>query len=80
MLTAIAGGHAIAPQANFVFWRLPDSISAPDLVSRLFAEHNMLIKDCSEKTMREGAHYVRIAARTPDENRALVAAIRAVLG
>ena len=80
MLTAIAGGHAIAPQANFVFWRLPESISAPDLVSRLFAEHNMLIKDCSEKTMREGAHYVRIAARTPDENRALVAAIRAVLG
>jgi histidinol-phosphate/aromatic aminotransferase/cobyric acid decarboxylase-like protein len=40
----------------------------------------MLIKDCSEKTMREGEHYVRIASRTPDENRALVAAIRSIVG
>lgn len=80
LLSAIPGGHALAPQANFVFWRLPEGATAPDLVTRLFAEHNMLIKDCSEKTMREGAHYVRIAARTPEENRALVAAIRTVLG
>ncbi len=80
MLAIIPGGQTYAPQANFVFWRLPDSITADTLVSRLFAEHHMLIKDCSEKTMSQGSHYVRIAARTPDENRALVAAIRDVLG
>lgn len=80
MLAAIPGGHAYAPQANFVFWRLPDSINADTLVSRLFAEHHMLIKDCSEKTMREGEHYVRIAARTPEENQRLVAAIREIVG
>ena len=80
LLAAIPGSHAYAPQANFVFWRLPDSISADTLVSRLFAEHHMLIKDCSEKTMHEGSHYVRIAARTPEENRRLVNAIRDVVG
>jgi histidinol-phosphate/aromatic aminotransferase/cobyric acid decarboxylase-like protein/choline kinase len=80
MLAAIPGGHAYAPQANFVFWRLPDGINADTLVSRLFAEHHMLIKDCSEKTMREGEHYVRIAARTPEENRRLVIAIREIVG
>ncbi len=80
MLAAIPGGHALAPQANFVFWRLPDSITSDALVSRLFAEHHMLIKDCSEKTMREGEHYVRIASRTPEENRRLVAAIRDIAG
>ena len=80
LLSAIPGGHAYAPQANFVFWRLPDTITADTLVSRLFAEHHMLIKDCSEKTMRDGSHYVRIAARTPEENRALVAAIRGIVG
>lgn len=80
LLAAIPGSHAYAPQANFVFWRLPDAISADTLVSRLFAEYHMLIKDCSEKTMREGEHYVRIAARTPEENRRLVKAIRDVVG
>ena len=80
MLAAIPGGHAYGPQANFVFWRLPDSINADTLVSRLFAEYHMLIKDCSEKTMREGEHYVRIAARTPEENQRLVAAIREIVG
>ena len=80
LLAAIPGSHAYAPQANFVFWRLPDSISADTLVSRLFAEHHMLIKDCSEKTMHEGSHYVRIAARTPEENRRLLDAIRDVVG
>jgi len=79
-LADIPGGHAYEPQANFVFWRLPDRITSDVLVSRLFAEHHMLIKDCSEKTMREGEHYVRIASRTPDENRALVAAIRGIVG
>jgi histidinol-phosphate/aromatic aminotransferase/cobyric acid decarboxylase-like protein/choline kinase len=80
MLAEIPGGHAYEPQANFVFWRLPDSITSDVLVSRLFAEHHMLIKDCSEKTMREGEHYVRVASRTPDENRALVSAIRSIVG
>ncbi len=76
MLAAIPGGHAYPPQANFVFWRLPGQVTSGALVSRLFAEHHLLIKDCGEKTMREGGHYVRIAARTPDANRRLVAAIR----
>jgi histidinol-phosphate/aromatic aminotransferase/cobyric acid decarboxylase-like protein/choline kinase len=80
MLAAVPGSRAYAPQANFVFWRLPDSIAADKLVSRLFAEHHILIKDCSEKTMNDGAHYVRIAARTPAENQKLVVAIRDIIG
>lgn len=79
MLAAIPGGQTYAPQANFVFWRLPDGITSDVLTSRLFAEHHILIKDCSEKTMRDGSHYVRIASRTPDENRALVEAIRNII-
>lgn len=80
LLEAIPGGRAFAPEANFVFWRLPEGLAADVLVERLFAEHHMLIKDCSEKTMQDGWHFVRIAARTPAENQRLVQAMRAVIG
>lgn len=79
-LRDIPGGHAYPPQANFVFWRLPDGASAEELVGRLFAEHDILIKNCSEKTMEDGVHYVRIASRTEAENRRLVDCVRLVLG
>ncbi len=79
-LRDIPGGYAYAPQANFVFWRLPDGSTSQDLVGRLFAEHDILIKDCSEKTMEDGAHFVRISSRTDTENRRLVDSLRRILG
>jgi histidinol-phosphate/aromatic aminotransferase/cobyric acid decarboxylase-like protein/CTP:molybdopterin cytidylyltransferase MocA len=78
-LRDIAGGHAYRPQANFVFWRLPEFVSAEELVGRLFAEHDILIKNCSEKTMDDGLNYVRISSRTEAENLRLVKAVNQIL-
>jgi histidinol-phosphate/aromatic aminotransferase/cobyric acid decarboxylase-like protein/choline kinase len=75
-LRSIEGGRAYPPEANFVFWRLPDGIAGQDLVARLFVEHDILIKDCSEKTMDDGAHYVRISSRTDAENCRLLDCLR----
>lgn len=78
-LRGIEGGHAYRPQANFVFWRLPEHATAQDLIGRLFAEHDILIKNCSEKTMDDGLHYVRISSRTEAENRRLLKAVNQIL-
>jgi threonine-phosphate decarboxylase len=56
-----------------VFCRLPDDTqSAPEITQRLFIEHNMYIKHCSGKTLKDSDRYIRIASRTETENCALV--------
>jgi threonine-phosphate decarboxylase len=45
----------------------------------VYVEHNILIKDCASKSMPEADRYLRIAARTPEENRRLVKALSSVL-
>ncbi|MFO7750308.1 MAG: aminotransferase class I/II-fold pyridoxal phosphate-dependent enzyme [Desulfobacteraceae bacterium] len=68
------------PDANFVFCRLPDKgISGPELTKRLFIEHNMYIKHCQGKTMPDADRYIRIAARTEEENTSLVQAMGLIL-
>ena len=69
------------PDANFIFCRLPDTgPSAPELTKRLFVEHNMYIKHCQGKTMPDSDRYIRIAARTKEENTNLVQAMGLILG
>ena len=64
------------PDANYIFCRLPDNVqSAPEIMKKLFIEHNMYIKDCAGKTQPDSDRYLRIASRTDGENENLVAAL-----
>ena len=79
-LDELAGLVPIAPDANFVMCRLQDGLpDGPSVARRLYVEHNILIKDCAGKSMPEASRYLRLASRTPEENRRLVAALRSVL-
>lgn len=71
----------IKPDANFIFCRLPDSgPSAIEVTKELFIKHNMYIKPCQGKTMPDADRYIRIAARTKNENSNLVDALASILG
>ncbi len=80
-LMTFSGLTVYKPDANYIFCRLPDNgPSAPGLTKRLFIEHNMYIKHCQGKTMPNADRYIRIAARTKEENTHLVQAMRSILG
>ncbi len=78
-LLALPGIEPIEPDANFVLCKLTGSATGPEIARRLYVEHNILIKDCAAKSMPESESYLRIASRTPDENRLLVQALASVL-
>ena len=76
---AARGCQALAPfrpDANFVFCKITaPGLTGQALARRLYVEHSILIKDCASKTMPEADRYLRIASRTPAENRRLVDAL-----
>ena len=75
-LCAIKGMFVYKPDANYIFCRLPDHApSGPEVTKELFVEHNIYIKHCDGKTMPDASRYLRIASRTPDENKVLVDAL-----
>jgi len=75
-LCAIKGMTVFKPDANYIFCRLPDTVqSAPEIMKKLFIEHNMYIKDCVGKTQPDSDRYLRIASRTEAENCKLVVAL-----
>ncbi len=79
-LCAVPEMTVYKPDANFVFCRLPDHAqSAPEVTRKLFIEHNMYIKHCQGKTLRDSDRYIRIASRTETENRKLVAALADII-
>ncbi len=55
-------------------------MNAAELTKKLFIEHNMYIKECAGKTMPHADRYVRIAARTKEENTSLVDALSSIMG
>jgi len=75
-LCAIKGMIVFKPTANYIFCRLPNALpSAPEIMKKLFIEHNIYIKDCSGKTQPDSDRYLRIASRTHEENCKLVSAL-----
>ncbi len=84
-LRALPGLEPIEADANFVLCKLSDpssggpSIEAAEFARRLYVDHNILIKDCTAKSMPEADRYVRIASRTPAENERLVQALEQTL-
>ena len=78
-LSTFSGLTVYRPDANFIFCRLPDTgPNAPELTKKLFIEHNMYIKHCQGKTMPDADRYIRIAARTKEENTNLVTAMASI--
>jgi histidinol-phosphate/aromatic aminotransferase/cobyric acid decarboxylase-like protein/choline kinase len=79
-LTSIPGITAYKPDANFVFFRLPDgAMSGPEVTRQLFIEHNSYIKHCAGKPLPEPDRYLRIASRTKPENHKLIEALRSII-
>ena len=79
-LLTLPGIEPIEPDANFILARLGDGCApAPEVARRLYVEHNILVKDCASKSMPDAERYLRIASRTPAENRVLVEALAEVL-
>ncbi|MFW2439405.1 MAG: pyridoxal phosphate-dependent aminotransferase [Arenicellales bacterium] len=79
-LKTIPGMIVYPPAANYIFCRLPShSLSAPEVIERLFVDHNIYLKHCEGKTMPESDRYVRIACRTQPENLRLVEALSSIL-
>jgi len=66
------------PHANFIFCKILSSgINSEELCARLFTNHNILIKDCSNKTSLNDK-YIRIAVRTKQDNDILIGALREI--
>ena len=63
------------PDANFVLARVLDPFPATLLARELYVRHNCLVKPCGGKTMADGGKYLRIAARTAEENARLAACL-----
>jgi histidinol-phosphate/aromatic aminotransferase/cobyric acid decarboxylase-like protein/NDP-sugar pyrophosphorylase family protein len=75
-LRDVPGLAPLQPDANFVFCKITaPGVTGHELARRLYVEHIILIKDCTAKTMPDADRYVRIASRTAEENRTLVAAL-----
>ncbi len=78
LLTAIPGMTASPPEANFIFLRLPEGMRSDAVARRFFMEHNILVKHCAQKSMPDGARYLRVSTRTPEENRRFAALLAAM--
>jgi threonine-phosphate decarboxylase len=77
MLRCLPGIAPLQPDANFLLAKIEHpGLTGADLVQRLFQSHNILIKDCAGKSMQDADRYLRIASRTPAENRKLVEALK----
>jgi len=63
-------------KANFIFCKImSENINSKQLRNILFSKHDILIKDCSNKTSLNDK-FVRIAVRTPAENELLIEALK----
>ena len=75
-LSMIEGLEPIEPDANFVFCKITTpGVTGAQLARELYVGHGILIKDCTSKSMPNGDVYLRIASRTPSDNRRLVEAL-----
>lgn len=63
------------PQANYVFARITDGRSSADLKNELFSRHDLLIKDCGNKSGLPEKKYVRISIRKKEDNDRLIRAL-----
>jgi len=61
--------------ANFVLFKITSGTSAAELQARLLAEHQMYVRDCSNKVGMDTLH-VRVASQGRDKDARLIEALR----
>ncbi|MDY3908392.1 MAG: aminotransferase class I/II-fold pyridoxal phosphate-dependent enzyme [Eubacterium sp.] len=67
--------RVIPSQANYVMCEVLRKYSSKELTEKLLVDHNILIKDLSDK-IKGKRQYVRIAVRTKEENARLLEVLR----
>lgn len=82
LLKTIPNIEVIPSQANyFTCYIKPDGkITSRELAIKVLKEDNLLIKDLSNKDGFNGANYIRIAVKRPEENIRLVNVLKKYLG
>jgi Histidinol-phosphate/aromatic aminotransferase and cobyric acid decarboxylase len=73
-LSEINGLRVIPSQANYVMVELEDGFMASDIAKRMLLEHNILLKDLSNKVC--GKQYLRLAIRNTEDNDRLIIALK----
>ena len=76
-LAALPGVKAFPSAANFVL--LEFDRPADEIATALLARHGVYVRDCADKWGLEGGRYLRVSARTAEENRLTRAALADVL-
>ena len=67
--------RVIPSQANYFLCEVTRRFTAGELTEQLLNRHNILIKDCSNKTALSGKNFVRIAVRNSEDNDRLINAL-----
>ena len=76
-LAALPGVKAFPSAANFALLELDRP--ADEVATALLARHGVYVRDCADKWGLDGGRYLRVAARTAEENRHTRAALADVL-
>ena len=79
-LSSIPYLRVIPSQANYFLCQVTKHYTSKQLTELLLNEHNILIKDCDNKTGLEGKNFVRIAIRGEKDNDLLVDALKSLIG
>ena len=61
--------------ANFVLFRIKTATTAAELQTRLLAEHQMYVRDCSNKVGMD-AHHIRVASQGREKDAKLIEALQ----
>jgi threonine-phosphate decarboxylase len=61
--------------ANFVLFKIRSGVTAAELQARLLAEHQMYVRDCSNKVGMDAFH-IRVASQGREKDARLVEALR----
>ena len=77
-LAELPGLTPYAGAANYLLVRIHGNLSVADLGRKLLLRRNILIRDCSSFAGLEGGFF-RVAVRSPEENRLLVASLQELL-
>ena len=64
-------------QANFLLIEIKDKLTATELTQKLLINHNILVKDLTEK-IDNNRQYIRIAIKSNEENNILIKALKEI--
>jgi threonine-phosphate decarboxylase len=77
-LQSVPGLEAYPTGANFVLLKIKSGMAAAELQRRLLEEHQMYVRDCSNKVGMDNLH-IRVASQGRGKDARLVEALRALL-